>query len=109
LQFPAIWKLLAEFEVQFPLGSKPRKLFQQEIIFIVAGNHLFIPENKMFNYEKKFWKIQRGFYDRKLTWQPLWNEVIVGSGVGFAVIYFRSAKSSLYPHEIGNKLQKTRG
>jgi hypothetical protein len=32
LQFPAIWKLLAEFGVQIPLGSKPRKLFQQEII-----------------------------------------------------------------------------
>jgi hypothetical protein len=30
--------------------------------------------------------MQRGFYDRKLTWQPLWNEVIAGSGVGFAVI-----------------------
>jgi hypothetical protein len=75
----------------------------------VAGNHLFIPEIKMFNYENKSGKYKGVFYDRKLTWQPLWSEVIAGSGVGFAVIYFRSAKSSQYPHEIGNKLQKTRG
>jgi hypothetical protein len=67
LQFPAIWKLLVEFGVQIPLGSKPRKLFQSRNNLVVAGNHLFIPENEMFNYEKQIWKIQRGFLRCKLT------------------------------------------
>jgi hypothetical protein len=50
-QFLEIWKLFAEFGVQIPLGSEPRKIFQKRNILVAIGNHLFIPENKMFNYK----------------------------------------------------------
>lgn len=53
---------------------------------------------------------EKGFFDdRKLTWQPFWNEAIARSGVGFVVIYFGSTKSSRYACELGNKLQKIKG
>jgi hypothetical protein len=61
LKFPAIWKLLAEIGVQIPLGSKPRKLFQQDNNLVMAGNCLFLSQKFRFSIIKRIWKNTRGF------------------------------------------------
>jgi hypothetical protein len=79
-------EITCRFGVQIPLGSKPRKLFQPtnyllwlEIVDIFQKIIDITLENKYGNQTRVFIMIEY------LPCSPLLDEILVGSGVGFAV------------------------